>query len=166
MDEEHTPEAANNFVIHVIYWSGGSMFIFIAFVFLFYFIFKYFCVLVLWCPICLFVWMKPEKLYSASCGGRVVNPLLFLFFGLKPEKLYFASCSLGLFVWLFVGLKPDKPYSASCWEGSKPPGSGHTRAEAQKLRRAYQRQRHKPRTCQFMVNTLQVDGLARITGLT
>jgi len=30
--------------------------------------------------------------------------------------------------------------------------------------RAYQRQRYKPRTCQSMVNTLQVDGLARITG--
>ena len=31
--------------------------------------------------------------------------------------------------------------------------------------RAYQRQRHRPRTCQSMVNTLQNDGLARITGL-
>jgi len=31
--------------------------------------------------------------------------------------------------------------------------------------RACQRQRHKPRTCQSMVNTVQVDGLARITGL-
>jgi len=29
-----------------------------------------------------------------------------------------------------------------------------------------QRQRHRPRTCQSMANTLQVDGLARITGLT
>ena len=28
------------------------------------------------------------------------------------------------------------------------------------------RQQHKPRTCQSMANTLQVDGLARITGLT
>jgi len=36
-----------------------------------------------------------------------------------------------LFVWLFVGIKPVKLYSASCWKGSKPPGSGHTRAEAQ-----------------------------------
>ena len=29
-----------------------------------------------------------------------------------------------------------------------------------------QRQRHRPRTCQSMANTLQVDGLARISGLT
>ena len=36
-----------------------------------------------------------------------------------------------LFVCLFVGIKPEKLYSASCWDGSKPPGSGHTRAEAQ-----------------------------------
>ena len=37
-----------------------------------------------------------------------------------------------LFVCLFVGIKPENPYSTSCgWEGSKPPGSGHTRTEAQ-----------------------------------
>jgi len=36
----------------------------------------------------------------------------------------------GIF-FLFVEIKPKKLYSASCWEGSKPPGSGHTRAEAQ-----------------------------------
>ena len=35
-----------------------------------------------------------------------------------------------LFVCLFVGMKPEKLYS-SRWEGSKPPGRGHTRAEAQ-----------------------------------
>ena len=36
------------------------------------------------------------------------------------------------FVCLFVCWnKPNKLYSASSWEGSKPPGSGHTRAEAQ-----------------------------------
>jgi len=35
------------------------------------------------------------------------------------------------FVCLFVGIKPEKLYPASCWEGSKPPGSDHTRAEAQ-----------------------------------
>ena len=32
--------------------------------------------------------------------------------------------------------------------------------------RACQRQRYKLRTCQTMINTLQVDGLARISGLT
>jgi len=36
-----------------------------------------------------------------------------------------------LFVCLFVGIKPQKLFFASCWEGSKPPGSDHTRAEAQ-----------------------------------
>ena len=36
-----------------------------------------------------------------------------------------------LFVCLFVGIKPEKLYSFSCGEGSKPPGSGHTEAEAQ-----------------------------------
>jgi len=36
-----------------------------------------------------------------------------------------------LFVCLFVGINPEKLYPASFWEGSKPPGSGHTRAEAQ-----------------------------------
>ena len=37
----------------------------------------------------------------------------------------------GLFFCLLVGIKTEKLYSASCWEGSKPPGSDHTRAEAQ-----------------------------------
>jgi len=36
-----------------------------------------------------------------------------------------------LFVCLFFGINPKKLYSASCWEGSKPPGNDHTRAEAQ-----------------------------------
>jgi len=58
---------------------------------------------------------------------------------------YFASSSwLGskpfvcLFVYLFVCLfllfccnKTQNLYSASCWEGSKPPGNDHTRAEVQ-----------------------------------
>ena len=35
-----------------------------------------------------------------------------------------------MFVCLSVGIKAEKLYSASCWEGSKPPGSGYTRAEA------------------------------------
>ena len=38
------------------------------------------------------------------------------------------SCVLVLFVCLFVGIKPEKLYSVSYWEGSKPPGSGHTRS--------------------------------------
>ena len=68
--------------------------------------------------VCLFVGIKPEKLYSASCVGREVNPLGVVTHGQR-----------------------HKP-------------------------RAYQRQRHKSRTCKSMVNTLQVDRLARIPGLT
>jgi len=37
-----------------------------------------------------------------------------------------------MFVCLLVGIKLEKSYSASCdGEGSKHPGNGHTRAEAQ-----------------------------------
>ena len=35
-----------------------------------------------------------------------------------------------LFVWLFLEIKPGK-LRLLCWEGSKPPGGDHTRAEAQ-----------------------------------
>ena len=42
-----------------------------------------------------------------------------------------SSCFYNMFVCLFVGINPEKLYSTSCLEGSKPPGSGHTRAEAQ-----------------------------------
>jgi len=70
-----------------------------------------------------------------------------------------------LFVCLFIGIKPGKLYSASCVGKEVNPlgvithGQKHTP-------RAYQRQQYIPRTCQSMVNTLQVDGLARISGLT
>ena len=70
------------------------------------------------CFLCLFVRIKPEKLYSASCVGREINPLEVVTHGHR-----------------------HKP-------------------------RACQRQRYKPRTCQSMLNTLQVDGLARTPGLT
>jgi len=45
------------------------------------------------------------------------------------------------------------------------PGNGCTRTQAQTTC-VRQKQRHKPRTFQSMANTLQVDGLARIIGLT
>jgi len=60
-----------------------------------------------------------------------------------------------------TGIKHEKLYSASCWEGSKHLGV-ITHGQRHKPR-AYQRQRYKPHTCQSMVNTLQVDGLARIS---
>jgi len=42
------------------------------------------------------------------------------------------AANLCLFICLFVSIKPEKSYSASCVKrGSKPPGSDHTRAEAQ-----------------------------------
>ena len=70
---------------------------------------------------------------------------------------------------LFVEIKPKKLYSASCWEGlidvEVNPLGVITHGQRHKPR-AFQRQRYKPRTCQSMVNTLQVDVLARIPRLT
>jgi len=77
---------------------------------------------------------------------------------------FFFPC-VCLFVCLFVGIKFAKICSTSCgWEGSKPLGSGHTRTKTKTatcLPKTAVRS-----TCQSMVSTLQVDGLARITGLT
>ena len=71
-----------------------------------------------------------------------------------------------LFVCLFVWIKPELLYFAPCvWREVITPGNGCTRTQAQTTC-VNQRQWHKPRTCQLMANTLQVDGLARITGLT
>jgi len=71
-----------------------------------------------------------------------------------------------LFVCLFVCIKPENLYFAPCvWREVITPGNGCTRNQAQTTCVTL-RQRHKPRTCQSMANTLQVDGLARITGLT
>jgi len=71
----------------------------------------------------------------------------------------------GKFVFvLFVGIKPEKLYSTSCFGREVNPLEIVTHGQRNKPR-ACQRQRCKPRTCQSMVNTLQVDGLARITGL-
>ena len=70
-----------------------------------------------------------------------------------------------VFVCLFVGIKPQKLYSASCVGREVNPLGVVTHGQRHKPR-AYQRQRHIPRTCQSMLNTLQVDGLARIPGLT
>jgi len=72
---------------------------------------------------------------------------------------------LYLFVCLFVGMKPGKPYSSSCVGTEVKPLGMITHGQRYKPR-ACQRQRLKPRTCQSMVNTLQIDGLVRITGLT
>jgi len=68
------------------------------------------------------------------------------------------------FDFLFCGLKPEKAYSSSCVGMTMNHLGVITHGQMHKPR-AYQRQRHKPRTCQSMVNTLQVDGLACITGL-
>jgi len=64
-----------------------------------------------------------------------------------------------------VGIKPEKLYSASCVGREVTPLGVITHGQRHKPR-AYQRQRHIPRTCQSIVNTLQVDGLAHISGLT
>jgi len=61
-----------------------------------------------------------------------------------------------LFVCLFVGIKPERLYSASCIGRDitvKPLGA-ITHGQRHKPR-DYQRQRHRPRTCQARVNPLQ-----------
>ena len=86
-------------------------------------------------------------------------------FGLETNTLGVCPLSPRLFVCLFV-----------CWNKTSkttPPPFGRevnplgviTHGQRHKSR-AYQRQRHKPRTCQSVVNTLQVDRLTRIPGLT
>jgi len=61
--------------------------------------------------------------------GRVVDTAEMVPrpFAVKVFKI--GAFFICFFVCLFI--KPEKPYSASCWEGSKPPGSDHTQAEAQ-----------------------------------
>jgi len=69
------------------------------------------------------------------------------------------------FVCLFVEIKPEKLYSTSCVGREVNPLGAVTHGQRHKPR-ACRRQRHISRTCQSIVSTLQVDGLARITGLT
>jgi len=78
----------------------------------------------------------------------------------SPTSGYFSFC---LFV-CWAKLEPEKLYSVSCVERAVNPLGVITQGNRHKPR-AYQRQRHIPRTCKSMINTLQVDGLARITGL-
>jgi len=83
--------------------------------------------------VCLFVGIKPGKLlYSASCVGRKVNPLKVITHEQrhKPRAYQRQFC---LFVCLFVCWNKTRKtiLRLLCREGSKPPGSDHTRAEAQ-----------------------------------
>ena len=63
---------------------------------------------------------------------------------------------------MFVGIKPEKLYFASCWEGSKPHGSGHTRAEAQtatcipKTEARQSEPTYEPTYLSIHVNTLSI----------
>ena len=61
-----------------------------------------------------------KKWYGSDCDNQ----------GYQGRRGWFFKPRL-LFVCLFIGTRPDKLYTTSCWEGSKPPGSGHTRSEAQ-----------------------------------
>ena len=71
-----------------------------------------------------------------------------------------------MFVCLFVWIKPELLYFAPCvWREVITPGNCCTRTQTQTTCVTL-RQRHRPRMYQLMANTLQVDGLARITGLT
>ena len=79
---------------------------------------------------------------------------------LKPHT------GMACFVCLFVCWnKPEIFFSASCVGRKVNPLGVITHGQRHRPR-AYQRQRYRPRTCQSMVNTPQVDGLARIPGLT
>jgi len=76
------------------------------------------------------------------------------------SESFFLVC---LFVCLF-GIKSEKLYSVP-WVGKEIKPLGKITHGQRHKPHAFQRQRHRPRTCQSMVNTLQIDGLARITGL-
>ena len=88
--------------------------------------------------------------------------------GLAASLLTFAvglACSFIVSMFVCWNTTRKTVLRLLCWEGSKHPGSDHTPAEPQRHKpRADQRQRYKPRTCQSMLNTLQVDRLARIPG--
>ena len=96
---------------------------------------------------------QPENTARTSCN--VIWSLLNVGYRSVSGVQVFAQV---VFVCLFllVGIKPTKLYSASYWEGVNPMGVVK-HGQRHKPRRAYQRQRHKPRTCQSMVNTLQDD---------
>ena len=86
---------------------------------------------------------------------------------LAPKNPAKISVKIRSFVCLFVCWdKPEILYFSPCvWREVITPGNGCTRNQAQTTCVTL-RQRHKPRTCQSMANTLQVDRLARITGRT
>jgi len=88
-----------------------------------------------------------------------VEFLIYLFvFVIKPSW----TVVVVLFVCMFVGIKPEKLYFASCWEGSKPHGSGHTRAEAQtatcipKTEARQSEPTYEPTYLSIHVNTLSI----------
>jgi len=83
-----------------------------------------------------------------------------LFWSIPPHDTWVC-----LFVCLFVRIQPEEPNSTSCVGREVNPLGAVAHGQRHKPR-ACQRQWHIPRTCQFMVSTLQVDELARIAGLT
>jgi len=114
-------------------------------------------------------WLGLWATFRHVCHGKKIGvPLVPLClrveFLLKTYSGYL-FCLFVLFVNLFVYWNQTRKTTLCLlsWEGSKPPGCEHTRAEAPTT--CVPRQRHRPRTCQFMVNTPQVDELARINGL-
>ena len=74
----------------------------------------------------------------------------WFFYGLDETHTRLIDC---LFVCLFVGINFEKLYSASCVGREVNPLGVITHGQRHKPR-AYQRQRHIPRTCQSMVNAL------------
>ena len=94
---------------------------------------------------------------------RILITNAFHFF--LDHKIAMDFTAAVLFVCLFVFIKPETLYFAPCvWREIITPGNDRTRTQAQTTC-VRQRQRHRPRTCQSMANTLQVDGLARFVCL-
>jgi len=90
------------------------------------------------CSVRRFSYRAVRSQMPQTCASRAIWPSTALWPTLPywAELAFTTSPSLRFsffffFDCLFVGINPEKLYSASCWEASKPPGSGHTRAEAQ-----------------------------------
>jgi len=77
----------------------------------------------------------PNQLFQKVEDGRAVATAATVPFCCQNFQKCCVPCLGIIFVCfcLFVGIKPEKLYSASCWEGSKPPGSDHTRTETQTM---------------------------------
>ena len=128
-------------------------------------------ILIDWCCIYYFVRNSLVALLEALSAQifvfRIANIGVFWFFFLCARSLtkpFSRSSQPGSCAWLspfllffclFVGKNPANYTSPPVGREVNPLGVV-THGQRHKPRRAYQRQRHKPRTCQFSLHTLQV----------